>query len=98
MRRTITCTKCGQTRPHAAHGLCKRCYDQEYIPQSMHECRHCHSMTNHTRDKMCNACYQYQYRNHRPRPLHNNDIDITAPNLRDYINQCRKGTIACDEP
>lgn len=47
-------------------------------------------MTNHTHDKMCNACYQYQYRTHRPRPLHNNDINLNHPNLRDYIDKCRR--------
>lgn len=57
MRRVI-CKTCGETKPHYAHGMCKRCYRRWLAEDSRRECLGCHRvMRMHSRG-LCGTCYK----------------------------------------
>lgn len=89
MRRVI-CKACGETEPHYAHGMCKRCYRRWLAEDSRRECLGCHRvMRMHSRG-LCTTCYKRLLRDRtKPDAAERQRPAIDLDEWRDYIDQCR---------
>lgn len=56
--RMVVCRECGRTRRHAAHGLCKQCFQRSNVV----ECAMCGNVKRHAAKGLCHRCYKRKYR------------------------------------
>ena len=54
----VVCGNCGEARPHAAHGLCKNCFEKTRIIV----CTRCGETKQRAARGLCHRCYRHVYK------------------------------------